>query len=267
MKNLQSSTSTRHVGHRNRRNGLLMDKKMKDCARGMEAPEGDLYAKTMVRIYAAYEETVNGWFGRLRRAVTAGPRVCQNPRNAATLSEALKTILVDEFQDTNTIQYAWLRVLAGQRFGKRRRGGRRSVNLRLAAPGWRISTPEDFRQQKRCAEQTTARLQRFSKLPTASLRVMPVVWVKPRTEGERGDPISLYAGFNEQDEAWYIVEQAEWSSKAPVAHRILYRSNAQSRVLEKRCCARVLYRFTVASVFTSAWNARLAYLRWPDPRR
>ncbi|MDP4790044.1 MAG: ATP-binding domain-containing protein, partial [Haliea sp.] len=56
------------------------------------------------------------------------------------------------------------------------------------------------------------------------------------TDGESGEPISLYAGFNEQDEARFIVEQAEaWVNegreRASVA--ILYRSNAQSRVLEE----------------------------------
>jgi len=56
------------------------------------------------------------------------------------------------------------------------------------------------------------------------------------TAGESGDPITLYAGFNEQDEARFIVEQIEqWTgngnARASVA--ILYRSNAQSRVLEE----------------------------------
>ena len=56
------------------------------------------------------------------------------------------------------------------------------------------------------------------------------------TEGNEGEPISLYAGFNEMDEARYIVSQIEdWrdngNSLQDVA--ILYRSNAQSRILEE----------------------------------
>ena len=87
------------------------------------------------------------------------------------------------------------------------------------------------------------------------------------TAGESGEPITLYAGFNEQDEARFIVEQIEeWISagnmRASVA--ILYRSNAQSRVLEEALIrAAMPYRIYGGQRFYERMEIRnaLAYLR------
>ncbi|WP_410961190.1 3'-5' exonuclease, partial [Salmonella sp. SAL4457] len=56
------------------------------------------------------------------------------------------------------------------------------------------------------------------------------------TDGEDGESLSLYAAFNEHDEARYVVESIESALKGGLARSeiaILYRSNAQSRVLEE----------------------------------
>jgi DNA helicase-2/ATP-dependent DNA helicase PcrA len=87
------------------------------------------------------------------------------------------------------------------------------------------------------------------------------------TSGETGEPITLYAGFNEQDEARFVVEQIEeWTSngneRASVA--ILYRSNAQSRVLEEALIrALIPYRIYGGQRFYERMEIRtaLAYLR------
>jgi len=87
------------------------------------------------------------------------------------------------------------------------------------------------------------------------------------TAGESGEPITLYAGFNEQDEARFIVEQIEqWTgngnARASVA--ILYRSNAQSRVLEEALIrAQMPYRIYGGQRFYERMEIRnaLAYLR------
>jgi superfamily I DNA/RNA helicase len=84
------------------------------------------------------------------------------------------------------------------------------------------------------------------------------------TAGEDGEPIQLYAGFNEQDEARFIVEQIEhWidggQPRRSVA--ILYRSNAQSRVLEEALLRRACpTASTVVSASTSAWKSAMP---WP----
>ncbi|MEK9766066.1 MAG: 3'-5' exonuclease, partial [Thalassolituus sp.] len=57
-----------------------------------------------------------------------------------------------------------------------------------------------------------------------------------RTDDDDGEPISLYAAFNEQDEARYIADLVdEWAraGRARTDMAVLYRSNAQSRTLEE----------------------------------
>ena len=87
------------------------------------------------------------------------------------------------------------------------------------------------------------------------------------TAGESGEQISLYAGFNEQDEARYIVEQIEqWTGagNTRASAAILYRSNAQSRVLEEALIrAQVPYRIYGGQRFYERIEIRnaLAYLR------
>jgi DNA helicase-2/ATP-dependent DNA helicase PcrA len=87
------------------------------------------------------------------------------------------------------------------------------------------------------------------------------------TAGETGEPLSLYAGYNEHDEARFIVEQAEsWlqqgNSRSSIA--ILYRSNAQSRVLEEALIrAAIPYRIYGGQRFYERMEIRnaLAYMR------
>jgi DNA helicase-2/ATP-dependent DNA helicase PcrA len=87
------------------------------------------------------------------------------------------------------------------------------------------------------------------------------------TDGDAGDPIDLYAGFNEHDEARFIVDRIdEWirsgNERASVA--VLYRSNAQSRVLEEAFLrADIPYRIYGGQRFYERLEIRnaLAYLR------
>jgi DNA helicase-2/ATP-dependent DNA helicase PcrA len=87
------------------------------------------------------------------------------------------------------------------------------------------------------------------------------------TAGEMGEPIRLYAGFNEQDEARFIVEQIEdWTGQGNdrASAAILYRSNAQSRVLEEALIrAAIPYRIYGGQRFYERLEIRnaLAYLR------
>ena len=75
----------------------------------------DGYTKTMLDIYRAYEEACNRGgmvdFGEI--LLRAHELWLHNPQILAHYQKRFRHILVDEFQDTNAIQYAWLRVLAG----------------------------------------------------------------------------------------------------------------------------------------------------------
>ena len=96
---------------------------------------------------------------------------------------------------------------------------------------------------------------------------MQVGWVELWTAGEEGEPIKLYAGFNEQDEARFIVEQIQgWTDDGNLRRSaaVLYRSNAQSRVIEEALIrVGMPYRIYGGQRFYERLEIRnaLAYLR------
>jgi DNA helicase-2/ATP-dependent DNA helicase PcrA len=200
----------------------------------------------------------------------------KSPETLAHYQQRFKTILVDEFQDTNTIQYAWLRVLAGQQVPVVAVG-----DDDQSIYGWRGARVENIQRFTEDFNDTlTVRLEQNYRSTATILdaangliarnagRLGKNLW----TEGERGDPITLYAGFNEQDEARYIVEQAEkWFSGGEPRRSIaiLYRSNAQSRVLEESLLREgIPYRIYGGQRFYERLEIRnaLAYLRLAQTR-
>ncbi len=247
-------------------------------ARHVEASEGDLYTKTMLRIYAAYEETCErgGLVDFAELLLRAHELWLKSPETLAHYQQRFKTILVDEFQDTNTIQYAWLRVLAGQTLPVVAVG-----DDDQSIYGWRGAKVENIQRFAEDFKDTiTVRLEQNYRSTATILdaangliarnagRLGKNLW----TEGERGDPITLYAGFNEQDEARYIVEQAEkWFADGEPRRSIaiLYRSNAQSRVLEESLLREgIPYRIYGGQRFYERLEIRnaLAYLRLAQTR-
>ena len=247
-------------------------------ARHVDVPEGDLYAKTMLRVYAAYEEACErgGLVDFAELLLRAHELWLKSPETLAHYQQRFKTILVDEFQDTNTIQYAWLRVLAGQQVPVVAVG-----DDDQSIYGWRGARVENIQRFTEDFNDTlTVRLEQNYRSTATILdaangliarnagRLGKNLW----TEGERGDPITLYADFNEQDEARYIVEQAEkWFSGGEPRRSIaiLYRSNAQSRVLEESLLREgIPYRIYGGQRFYERLEIRnaLAYLRLAQTR-
>ena len=76
---------------------------------------GDLYLKTHLSIYKAYEDACQrgGMVDFAELLLRAHELWLKNPAVLKHYQERFNALLVDEFQDTNTIQYAWTRVLAG----------------------------------------------------------------------------------------------------------------------------------------------------------
>jgi len=149
-------------------------------------------------------------------------------------------VLVDEFQDTNRVQYAWLRVLIGDssvlfavgdddQSIYRWRGARveNMFQLRKAFPGIReIRLEQNYRSTATILKAANAIITHNSD------RLGKELW----TEGNDGEPIRLYRAYNERDEAEFIVGRLQdWiaEGRARVEAAILYRSNAQSRVFEE----------------------------------
>jgi DNA helicase-2/ATP-dependent DNA helicase PcrA len=164
----------------------------------------------------------------------------KNPSLLEHYQRRFQHILVDEFQDTNDIQYAWLRVLAG-----------RASNLMVVGDddqsiyGWRGAKIENI--QKFNTDFPGAELVKLEQnyrstsnilnaanalISNNSGRLGKNLW----TEDGDGEAISLYTALNEQDEARFVVDRAQdWfnNGNRRSESAILYRSNAQSRELEE----------------------------------
>jgi DNA helicase-2/ATP-dependent DNA helicase PcrA len=239
----------------------------------IEAPESDPYGYTMLRIYRAYEEACErgGMVDFAELLLRAHELWLKCPELLAHYQGRFKHVLVDEFQDTNTIQYAWLRVLAGDAIPIVAVG-----DDDQSIYGWRGAKIENIQRFSRDFEPVrTVRLEQNYRSTSTILKAANAVishnlnrlgkelW----TAGEEGEVITLYSGFNEQDEARFIVERLEdWSAEGQDRRdsAVLYRSNAQSRVLEEALIrAGVPYRIYGGQRFYERMEIRnaLAYMR------
>ena len=205
-------------------------------------PRGDPYMEQMVRIYAAYEETCEraGLVDFAELLLRAHDLWRKRPDILQHYQHRFQHILVDEFQDTNAIQYAWLRLLAGKT-------GRLFVvgDDDQSIYGWRGARIENIQRFSRdFPSSSLLRLEQNYRSTGTILsaanalidhntgRIGKKLW----TEGVDGEPIRLYSAFNEIDESRFIADRIHnWTEKhgrlTDIA--ILYRSNAQSRVIEE----------------------------------
>jgi DNA helicase-2/ATP-dependent DNA helicase PcrA len=201
---------------------------------------GDLHHKTMVRIYAHYEELCERGglvdFGEL--LLRSHELWLKKPEILKHYQQRFNHLLVDEFQDTNTVQYAWLRVLAGNSCKVTAVG-----DDDQSIYGWRGAKIENIQRfSEDFADTQITKLEQNYRSTETILKAANEVISRNQgrlgkelwTAGEQGEKISLYAGFNEVDEANFIFEQIQQAPEdvAKSDCAILYRSNAQSRVLE-----------------------------------
>ena len=241
-------------------------------AKHMDA-NGDLFAQTMQKIYYGYEEACER--GGLVDFNEMLLRVLELFRDNDSLrghyQRRFRHILVDEFQDTNSIQYAWLRLLAYE-------GNAVTIvgDDDQSIYGWRGAKIENIHKFSRDFPDTrTIRLEQNYRSTGTILKAANAVidnnsdrlgkelW----TEGGDGDPIRLYAGFNEVDEARFVAGRVDKLFQEGTARRemaVLYRSNAQSRVLEEAFLqAGIPYRIYGGQRFFERLEIKnaLAYLR------
>ena len=211
--------------------------------RAKDVPAGDdLFQMTHKRIYEAYEELCQqgGLVDFAELLLRSHELWLEDPALLGHYQARFQHLLVDEFQDTNTIQYAWLRVLAGSQCTVMAVG-----DDDQSIYGWRGAKIENIhRFGQDFGPVTTIRLEQNYRSTATILkaangliarntdRLGKELW----TAGVDGDPIRLYSGYNDLDEARFIAERAEeWIDRggSPQEIAILYRSNAQSRVLEE----------------------------------
>jgi DNA helicase-2/ATP-dependent DNA helicase PcrA len=214
--------------------------------------DGDPTRRQLIKIYHAYEEAcqragVVDFAELLLRAFELW-------RDNASLLQHYRTrfrhVLVDEFQDTNAIQYQWLMLLAGPAGLPFVVGDDDQSIYR-----WRGARVENLQQFRRDFPQAVLYKLEQNYRSTGTIlkaanalisnnagRLGKTLW----TSGEDGDRLKLYAAFNERDEADFVVNRIrEWVAHGGARREVavLYRSNAQSRVFEEAFLnARMPYR-------------------------
>jgi DNA helicase-2/ATP-dependent DNA helicase PcrA len=240
---------------------------------GVLKDAGDPTRQTLIRIYREYEAQcqrtgVVDFAELLLRAYELWrdrPEILQHYRRR------FRHVLIDEFQDTNSIQYAWALLVAGPDGAPfvvgdddqsiyRWRGARVENLTRFtkdfpAAKMFRLE--QNYRSTGNILKAANALISNNTG------RLGKNLW----TQGVDGEPIRLYAAFNERDEADFVTNRIrEWVAQGGVRRdvAILYRSNAQSRVFEESfLSARIPYKVYGGLRFFERAEIKdaLAYLR------
>ncbi len=205
-------------------------------------PGGDFFTKVMLKIYAEYERLCqqSGLVDFSELLLRALELWQQNPALIKHYRQRFAHVLVDEFQDTNHIQYAWIKLLTKD-IGNITIVGDDDQSIY----GWRGAQVGNIREFSKDYKKAKVLLLEQNYRSTATIlnaanavisnnsdRMGKQLW----TEDSDGDAIQLYSAFNEQEEARFIASQLKQHSEKGKSWNdcaILYRSNAQSRVLEE----------------------------------
>ena len=235
--------------------------------------DGDATRRQMIKLYEAYETACrrNGVVDFAELLL----RSCEILRDTPGLADHYRSrfghVLVDEFQDTNTVQYQWMKVLTGstgipyvvgdddQSIYRWR--GARVENLQQYRKDYHGVQLFRLEQNYRSTGNILAAANAVISNNTG--RIGKKLW----TSDGAGTPIRLYRAYNERDEAEFVVNKIrEWVARGGNRrdNAILYRSNAQSRVFEEYLlAARIPYRVYGGLRFFERQEIKdaLAYLR------
>ena len=234
---------------------------------------GDSTRRQFIKLYAAYEAACAqaGVVDFAELLLRAFELWRDQPEVLAHYRRRFRHVMIDEFQDTNAIQYAWMRLLVGSEgFPFAVFDDDQSI---YRWRGARVENVQQFRSDFPTAElyrleqnyRSTGSILEAANALIAhnSGRLGKSLW----THGERGEKIHLYAAYNDRDEADFVVQRIRQWTNGGGARRdvaILYRSNAQSRVLEEALLsARMPYRVYGGLRFFERAEIKdaLAYLR------
>ena len=204
--------------------------------------EGDMSRRQSISLYQSYQEICDrgGLVDFAELLLRAHEIWRDNSDILQHYQKRFRHLLVDEFQDTNAIQYAWLRLLAGKEGIPFVVGDDDQSIYR-----WRGARVEHIHQfQQDFPKSSVIKLEQNYRSTATILnaanavianndsRIGKNLW----TAGADGDAIRLYSAYNERDEADFVVGRLrDWSDQGNLRAdaAVLYRSNAQSRVLEE----------------------------------
>tara|TARA_B100001996_G_scaffold337504_1_gene289406 strand:+ start:1508 stop:3673 length:2166 start_codon:yes stop_codon:yes gene_type:complete len=235
--------------------------------------DGDVTTAQMIKIYKMYQQTCenSGAVDFAELLLRTYELFRKNKLIREIYQKRFKHILVDEFQDTNELQYKWLKQLIGNDNTLFAVGdddqsiyswrGARVENMKAFQKDFKDTKLLKLEQNYRS---TTTILNAANKLiGNNSKRLGKNLW----TDGEEGERIGIYMAYNEIDEARYVVNQIQKGSEEGEAfndHAILYRVSAQSRVLEEALLSlKIPYRVYGGVRFYERMEIKdaLAYIR------
>ncbi|STX29602.1 DNA helicase II [Legionella beliardensis] len=229
--------------------------------------------RTLLQIYKSYEEACAqaGVIDFAELLLRTHELLRNNPDILAHYQQRFHAILVDEFQDTNAIQYSWIRLLAGDHASVMAVGdddqsiyswrGARVENIQQFSEDFKHT--EVIRLEQNYRSTSTILSAANALIENNNTRMGKELW----TAGTAGEKIIVYSAFNELDEARFVSERIAMAIKQglnPNDMAVLYRSNAQSRVIEEALLrAGIAYRIHGGVRFFERAEIKdtLAYLR------
>ncbi len=239
---------------------------------GNVQPTDDL-SRRHIEIYAAYDAQIQreGMADFPELLLRSFELLSRNELLRAHYAERFRHILVDEFQDTNKLQYRWLKLLAGPETAIFAVGD--DDQSIYAFRGANVGNMADFERDYK-VEKVVRLEQNYRShgnildaanalIANNANRLGKNLW----TASGSGEPIRVFEGESDSDEARWLVEEVQGLSRDGMQYKdmaVLYRSNAQSRVLEHALfSAGVSYRVYGGLRFFERAEIKhaLAYLR------
>ena len=203
---------------------------------------GDPNLMQMIHIYQSYQEACarSGLVDFAELLLRAHELFRDQKSVLENYRSRFRHVLVDEFQDTNALQYAWLRLLAGDT------GSLFAVgDDDQSVYSWRGARIENMQRFEKDFFQTSLIRLEQNYRSTATIlnaantliannnsRLGKKLW----TEGDEGEKLDIYSAYNEHDEARFVVDRIlneKLKGESYNSNAILYRTSAQSRVLEE----------------------------------
>jgi len=236
-------------------------------------PGGNPLTAQMIEIYRGYHAACerSGLVDFAELMLRTVELLRDNPHRLGHYRDRFAHVMIDEFQDTNTLQYALVRLLAGGEATRVFVVGDDDQSIY----GWRGARVENVGQFVRDFDPEVLRLEQNYRSTRTILsaanqvidhntdRMGKNLW----TDGDEGEPVRVFSAYNEDEEAEFIVGRIQdWleSGRRAAEVGVLYRSNAQSRLFESALLhADIPYRVYGGLRFFERAEIRdaLAYLR------
>ena len=203
--------------------------------------KGDFNLEMLKRIYAQYEaymkrENLLDFAELILRSYEL---IRDNADIRKLYQNKFRNVLIDEFQDTNAIQFKWIKNLVGEKSTLTAVG-----DDDQSIYGWRGAKIENINKFAKEKETEIVRLEQNYRSTGNILNAANAVIGKNSnrlgkklwTAGNDGDKIDIYEAYNEQEEANFVAENIHKIFDGGDQYKdtaVLYRSNAQSRTIEE----------------------------------